>query len=54
MPDDLRLRALMEAESKAMALLDAIEDCGLIGPGRSEAMVVFADIPHRGIVGRDP
>jgi Xaa-Pro dipeptidase len=39
MPDNLRLRALMDAESQAMALLDAIEDAGLIKPGRSEQMV---------------
>jgi Xaa-Pro dipeptidase len=38
-PDDLRLRALMNAESQAMALLGAIEDAGLIRPGRSEKMV---------------
>jgi len=38
-PDDLRLRALMDAESQAMALLEAIEDAGLIRPGRSEQMV---------------
>lgn len=39
MPDDLRLRELMDAERQAMALLDAIEDAGLIRPGRSEHMV---------------
>jgi hypothetical protein len=38
-PDDLRLRALMDAESQAMALLEAIEDAGIIRPGRSEQMV---------------
>jgi Xaa-Pro dipeptidase len=37
--DDLRLRALMDAENKAMALLDAIEAAGLIRAGRSEQMV---------------
>src|ERR1700728_3931844 len=37
--DDLRLRALMDAESRAMALLDAIEDAGMIRSGRSERMV---------------
>src|ERR1700723_3816464 len=39
MPDNLRLRSLMDAESQAMALLDAIEDGGLIRPGRNEQMV---------------
>ena len=39
MPDDLRLRALMEAESRGTALLDAIENARLIRPGRSEHMV---------------
>jgi Xaa-Pro dipeptidase len=39
MPDDLRLRALMEAENRGMALLDAIESAGVIRSGRSEQMV---------------
>jgi aryl-alcohol dehydrogenase-like predicted oxidoreductase len=34
-PDDLRLRALMDAESQGMALLDAIENAGLIRPGQA-------------------
>jgi Xaa-Pro dipeptidase len=38
-PDNLRLKALVDAERQAMALLDAIEDAGLIRPGRSEQMV---------------
>jgi hypothetical protein len=29
----------MDADSQAMALLDAIDDAGLIRPGRSEQMV---------------
>jgi hypothetical protein len=39
MPDNLRLRALMDAESQGTALLDAIESAGLIRPGRSEHMI---------------
>jgi Xaa-Pro dipeptidase len=39
MPDNVRLRELIDAESHAMALLDAIESKGLIRPGRSEHMV---------------
>lgn len=39
MMDDLRLQALVEAESQAMELLGAIEEAGLIRPGRNERMV---------------
>ena len=37
--DDARLAALMAAEARAIALLDAIEAAGLIAPGRSEEAV---------------
>jgi Xaa-Pro dipeptidase len=36
---DARIDALLEAEQKAKALLDAIEEAGLIAPGRTERMV---------------
>ncbi|WP_044559968.1 M24 family metallopeptidase [Azospirillum sp. B4] len=39
MSDNARLAALMAAEAKAMALLDAIETRGLIAPGRTERAV---------------
>jgi Xaa-Pro dipeptidase len=37
--EDLRLQALVDAESKGMTLLDAIEAAGLIAPGRTEQAV---------------
>jgi hypothetical protein len=40
MQGNLRLQELIDAESQANALLDAIESKGLIRPGRSEHMVV--------------
>jgi Xaa-Pro dipeptidase len=36
---DIRMDALLAAEKKAMALLDAIEAAGLIAPGRTEQAV---------------
>jgi Xaa-Pro dipeptidase len=36
---DIRMDALLAAETKAMALLDAIEAAGLIAPGRTERAV---------------
>ena len=39
MQDDTRLAALLAAETKAMALLDAIEARSLIAPGRTEKEV---------------
>ena len=39
MKKDARIDALLAAEQRAKALLDAIEEAGLIDPGRTERMV---------------